>query len=85
MDKMHVVKEATLTVEKTSLILVLPCQLKKSLKNIHNCCKLQIVFKNKTRLGSSFHFNDRIPKDLTSVIFISFSVDSAMSPIMINV
>ena len=37
-----------------------------SLKNILNCCKLQIVFKNKTRLGNKFHFKDRIPKDLTS-------------------
>ena len=25
-----------------------------------------MVFKNKTRLGNNFHFEDRIPKDLTS-------------------
>ena len=76
MDNIHVVKKTTLTVEKKPLVLVLPClgsisvqtrnKLMKSLKNILNCCKLQIVFKNKTRLGNNFHFKDRIPKDLTS-------------------
>ena len=74
MDNTHVVKQATLTVEKKPLVLVLPylgsislqtrTKLKKSLKN--NCCKLQIVSKNKTRLGNNFHFKERIPKDLTS-------------------
>ena len=76
MDNIRVVKETTLTVEKKSLVLVLPClgsislqtrtKLKKSWKNILNCCKLRIAFKNKTRLGNNFHFKDRIPKDLTS-------------------
>ena len=46
--------------------------LKKSLKNIHNCCKLQIVFKNKTRLISNFHFHNRIPKDLASGVVYKF-------------
>ena len=41
-------------------------KLKKSRKNILNCCKLQIAFKNKTRLGNNFQFKDQIPKDLTS-------------------
>ena len=55
MDNIHVVKWTTLTVEKKPLILVLPdlgeislqprTKLKKSLKNILNCCKLQTVFK----------------------------------------
>ena len=58
MDNIHVVKETALTVENKSLFLVLPylgsislqtrTKLKNSLKNILNCCKLQIVFKNKT-------------------------------------
>ena len=30
-----------------------------------NCCKMQIVFKNKTRLGNKLHFKDRIAKDFT--------------------
>ena len=82
MDNIHVVKETTLTVEKKPLVLVLPylgsislqtrTKLKKSLKNILNCCKLQIVFKNKTRLGNNFHFKDRIPNDLTSGVVYKF-------------
>ena len=35
------------------------------MKHILNCCKLQVGFKNKTRLGN-FHFKDWIPNDLTS-------------------
>ena len=82
MDNIHVVKETTLTVEKKPLVLVLPylgslslqtrTKLKKSLKNILNCCKLQIVLKNKTRLGNNFHFKDQIPKDLTSGVLYKF-------------
>ena len=82
MDNIHVVKETTLTVEKKPLVLVLPCldsislqtrtKLKNSLKNILNCCTLQIVFKNKTRLGNNFHFKDRIHKDLTSGVVYKF-------------
>ena len=66
----------------TTSVLVLPylgsislqtrTKLKKSLKNILNCCKLQIVFKNKTRLGNNFHFKDQIPKDLTSGVVYKF-------------
>ena len=75
MDNIYVVKEK-------SLVLFLPClgsislqtrtKLKKSLKNILNCCKLQIIFKNRTRLGNKFHFKDRMPKDLTSDIVYKF-------------
>ena len=82
LDNIHIVKETTLTVEKKSLVLVLPylgsitlqtrTKLKRSLKNILNCCKLQIVFKNKTRLGNNFHFKDQIPKDLTSGVVYKF-------------
>ena len=82
MDNIHVVKETTLTVEKKPLVLFLPylgsiflqtrTKLKKSLKNILNCCKLQIVFKNKTRLGKNLHFKDQISKDLTSGVVYKF-------------
>ena len=94
-DNIHVVKETTLTVEKKPLVLVLPylgsislqtrAKLKKSLKNILNCCKLQIVFKNKTKLGNNFLWGIGLPKILLLVSLINFSVDSAMSPIMVNV
>ena len=82
MHNIHVVKETTLTVEKKPLLLVLPylglislqtrTKLMKSLKNILNCCKLQIVFKNKARLGNNFHFKNRIPKDFTSGFVFKF-------------
>ena len=78
MDNVHVVKKTPLTNEKKPLVLALlylgsiPLQtrtkLKKSLKNIVNCSKLQIVFKSKTRLGSNFNFKDRILRDLTSSV-----------------
>ena len=95
MDNIHVVKETTLTIEKKSLVLVLPylgpislqtrTKLKKSLKNILNYCKLQIVFKNKTRLATNFISRIGFPKILLLVSFINFSIDFAMSPIMVNV
>ena len=82
MDNIHVVKETTLSVEKKPLVLVLPylgsislqirTKLKKSLKNIINCSKLQTVFKNKTRLDNNFHFKDQIPKDLNSGLVSKF-------------
>ena len=82
MDNIHAVKETTLTVEKKSLVLVIPYlgsislqarnKLKNSLKDILNCCKLQIVFSKKTRLGNNFHLKYRIPKDLTSGIIYKF-------------
>ena len=37
-------------------------KLKKSLKGILNCCKLQIVFKSQNKLPSTFRFKDHIPK-----------------------
>ena len=61
--------------------------LKKSLKNILTCFKLQTEFEVKKRLskGNNFHFKDWILKDLLLISFISFRVDSAMGPIMVNV
>ena len=81
-DVSDVFLQTTLTVEKKPLVLVVPylvsislqtrTQLKKSLENVLNCCKLQIVFTNNTRLGNNFHFKDRIPKDLTSGVVYYF-------------
>ena len=82
MDNIHALKETNLTVKKKPLILFLPylgsislqsrTKLKKLLKNILNCCKLQIVFRSKTRLGNKFRFKDRIPKDLTFDVVYKF-------------
>ena len=90
MDNIHVVKETTLTVEKKPLVLVLPylgsislqamTKLKKLSKNVFNCCKFQIVFKNKTRLGNNFHFKDQIPKDLTSGVVYIFQCGLCNEP-----
>ena len=54
MDNIHVGQETTPTVERKHLVLVLPylgsiplqtrAKLKKSLENILNCCKMQIMF-----------------------------------------
>ena len=41
-------------------------KLRKSLKDILNCCKLQIVFKSQNKLAKAFRFKDRTPKELTS-------------------
>ena len=63
MDSIHKVKETNLTVEKEALVLVLPYLVN---------CKLQILFKNKTRLGNNVRFKDRIPEDLTSSVVYKF-------------
>ena len=66
MDNIHIVKENSLTVEKKHLILVLSylgsislqtrTKVRNLLKNILNCCKLQILVKNESRLASNFSF-----------------------------
>ena len=88
MDNTYVVK-TTLIVEKKPFVLVLPylalissqttTRLKKSLKNILNCCKMQTVLRN--RLDCNFHFEDRN----LLVLFLSFRVHSATTLIMVNV
>ena len=71
-----------ITVPKKTLFLVLPylgplslqtrTKLRKSLKGILNCCKLQIVFKSQNKLAKAFRFKDRIPKELTSGVVYKF-------------
>ena len=51
-----------------------------SLKKILNCCKLEIVFKSKTRIGNNFHFKDQIPKDLTSGVAYKFQCGLCNKP-----
>ena len=67
-----------LTVEKRLLILPLRflgdislqlrTKLRKSFKNILNCCKVQIVFKSQRRLSSQFRFKEPLPYDLMSKV-----------------
>ena len=75
-------KKTLITVPKKTLFLVLPylgplslqtrTKLRKSLKGILNCCKLQIVFKSQNKLAKAFRFKDRIPKKLTSGVVYKF-------------
>ena len=47
-------------------------KLRKSLKGILNCCKLQTVFKIQNKLAKAFRLKDRIPKELTSAVVYKF-------------
>ena len=72
----HRVQEQMVTAPKKPLVLILfyleplslqtRTKLRKSLKGILNCCKLQIVFKCQNKLANTLRFKDRIPKELTS-------------------
>ena len=87
-------KKKVINVPKKSLLLALPYlrpsslqtrnKSRKSLKRILNCCKLQIVFKNQTKLANAFRFKDRIPKELTSGVVYKFQLHSAMNCITVN-
>ena len=76
------VRENMITVPKKTLFLVIPylgplslqtrTKLRKSLKGILSCCKLQIVFKSQNKLAKAFRFKDRIPKELTSGVVYKF-------------
>ena len=76
LDNKYRIQEKVTTVPKKTLLLVLlyleplslqtRIKLRKSLKGILNCCKLQIVFKSQNKLAQAFRFKDRIPKELTS-------------------
>ena len=82
LDNKYRVREKVITVPKKTLFLVLSylgplslqtrTKLRKSIKGILNCCKLQIVFKSQNKLAKAFHFKDRIPKELTSVVVYKF-------------
>ena len=82
LDNKYRVREKVITVPKKTFFLVLPyleplslqtrTKLKKSLKGILNCCKLQIVFKSQNKLAKTFRFKDRIPKELTSGVVYKF-------------
>ena len=82
LDKKYRVRGKVITVPEKTLVLVLPylgplslqirTKLRKSLKVILNCCKLQIVFKSQNKLAKAFRFKDRIPKELISGVVYKF-------------
>ena len=83
-----------ITVPKKTLFLFRPyleslplhtrTKLRKSLKDIPNCCKLQILFKSQNKLAKAFRFKDRIPKELASGVVYKFQCGFCNEPIMLN-
>ena len=81
-NKLVIKRPQVTTVEKKTLILSLPylgdislqtrTKLRKSFKDILNCCKLQIVFKNQRKLANVFLFKDRLPFDLVSGVVYKY-------------
>ena len=71
------------TVEKRLFILPLPflgdislrlkTKLRKSFKNILNCCKVQIVFKSQKILSSQFRFKESLLYDLMSKVVYKYT------------
>ena len=92
LDNKYRVPEKVITIPKKALILVLTLpwtiilqtrtKLRKSLKGILSCCKLQILLTNQLTL---FVLKIAFQKKLHMVSFINFSVDSAMNPIVVDV
>ena len=86
LDKKYRVREKKrkITVPKKTLFLVLPhlgplslqtrtkLRESESLKDILNCCKLQILLKSQSKLAKVFQFKDHIPKELTSRVVYKF-------------
>ena len=82
LDNKYRVRAKLITVPKKTLFLDLPylgplslqtkTTLRKSLKGILNCCKLQIAFKCQNKLAKAFLLKDRIPKELTSGVAYKF-------------
>ena len=82
-NKLVIKRPQVTTVEKKTLIPSLPylgdislqtrTKLRKSFKNILNCCKLQIVFKSQRKLANVFRFKDRLPFDLVSGVVYKYT------------
>ena len=71
LDNKYRVRKKVITAPKP-LPLQTKTKLRKSLKGILNCCKLQIVFKSQNKLVKAFCFKDRIPEELTSGVVYKF-------------
>ena len=74
--KLFIKRSQLIIVEKKTLFLSSPylgeislwtrTKLRKSLKDLLNSCKLEIVFKSQRKLSNVFRFKDRLPSDLVS-------------------
>ena len=82
MHRIHILKEKVPTVEKKPLRSVLPylgpislqtrTKLRKSIKGVLKCCKLQVIFKIQNKLCNYFRFKDPVPQILTSGVVYKF-------------
>ena len=87
LNRIHTLKQKVPTVEKRPLRLVLPylrtislqtrTKLQKSIKGVLNCCKLQVIFKNRNKLCNNFCFKDPVPQILTSGVVYKFQCGSS--------
>ena len=81
-DKLFIKCPQLITVEKKALFLSLPylgeislqtrTKLRKSLKDLLNSCKLQIVFKSQWKLSNVFHFKDSLLSDFVSGVVCKY-------------
>ena len=88
-DKLVIKRPQVTIFEKKTLILSLPylgdislqtrTKLRKSFKNILNCCKLQIVFKSQRKLANVFRFKDCLPFDLLSGVVYKYTCERCNS------
>ena len=88
-DKLVINRPQVTVFEKKTLILSLPylgdislqtrTKLRKSFKNILNCCKLQIVFKSQRKLANVFRFKDCLPFDLLSGVVYKYTCERCNS------
>ena len=83
LDRLHIIKPTSATVEKKVLRLVLPylgpislqvrTKIRNAMKNTLNHCKLQVIFKNERKLSNMFRFKDRVPYDLVSGVVYEYT------------
>ena len=82
LNVVYPVKENVPIVKRKRLFLVFPylgaiclqtrTKLQQALKDVLNCCKLEIVFKCQTNLSISFRYKEPIPKELMSGVIYKF-------------
>ena len=89
LDRLHIIKPTSATVEKKALRLVLPylgpislqvrTKIRNAMKNTLNCCKLQVIFKNERKLSNIFRFKDCVPYDLVSGVVYDYTCSRCSS------
>ena len=70
LNKTYVLKEKVPSVENDSK-LGLNCK-RPPKKGVLNCCKLQVIFRCRYKLGNNFHFKDSVLQTLTSGVGYKF-------------